>query len=130
MSFAIRTYVGQDEWGNKKCLAHMNFGNDTYMSFFGVTEEEAKTKALSWYEAERVRWGKIGLAPENVDEKHLSPIVDPWAALKPEGRGHHFVGKVWMLNKNNHKVRVDAAEQSGYEAKGYKLGGPRSTWKE
>lgn len=133
MSYSITTYKAEVELSNRQYLSHMNLGNDLFISFFGSTKEEAEAKARSWYEAEARRWGKIETPSARVvaptSEKPLAN--DGWgSAFKPDARGTHFAGKIWMLNSQNHKVRVDASEQAKYEAEGYVKGGPRSTWKD
>jgi hypothetical protein len=132
MSYVIRTYEGQDEWGSKKFLAHMNLGNDIYMSFFGSSASEAEGKARSWYDRERARWGKL-----DTSEEPAKPAASGWgkgAGWNSPGpidkRGAGFAGKVWMFNRENHRVRVTASEQALWEVKGYRKGGPRSVWKD
>lgn len=144
-TYYIRSYEGQDEWVNKKWLAHMNLGNDVYMSFFGSTKKEAEDRARAWYETETARYNRIDksqvvTAPVDetnkewsnswndkivdADEKHLKEIKII------NNKGHHFAGKVWMVkilaDGTKDKKRIDPSEQSSYEANGYVRGGPRS----
>lgn len=131
-SFAIRTYEGKDEWGSKKYLAHMNLGNDIYMTFFGASVKDAEARARNWYEEETKRWKRIDKS-EPVEKSEASD--DGWGDTggwsKPaDGRGQHFAGKIWMIkvmdDGTKDKKRVDPSEQSKYEADGYFRGGPRS----
>lgn len=120
MPYVIRSYKGQDEWGGDTWLAHMNLGNDIYMSFFGATKDAAETRAREWYETEKKRWERIDPSSKSVAE-----TGEGWT--KPEGRGQHFVGKIWMVNKSTgDKKRIDPTEQTLYEGRGYVRGGPRS----
>jgi hypothetical protein len=150
MSYYIRSYEGQDEWVSKKWLAHMNLGNDIYMSFFGATKKEAEEKARHWYEKEQTYfkriykpdvppvapikvmnddgWGNGAVAWGAVDASEVKPVDNSWGE-PTTGRGHHFAGKVWMVGMKDgvkHKTRVDQSEVAAYEANGYKKGGPRS----
>lgn len=56
MPYVIRCYEGQDEWGAKKWLAHLNLGNDVYMSFLRGSKKEAEDAAREWYEHESKRF--------------------------------------------------------------------------
>lgn len=140
MPYTIRSYEGQDDWGNDKWLAHMNLGSHIYMSFFGPTKEAAETRARDWYEKERKRLGKqdtsekkwseddwIKTDPKPVDNAgwgNAQPISnDDWGQPKI----HALAGKVWMVNRaTNHKTRIDPSEVDSYIANGYVRGGPRS----
>ena len=133
-SFAIRTYEGKDEWGSKKYLAHMNLGNDLYMSFFGATAKEAEERARNWYATETAKYKRIDKSePEaKADEKFMEGSQwgnSDWS--KPaDGRGQHFAGKIWMVKHmadgTKDKKRVDPSELSKYIELGYIKGGPRS----
>lgn len=46
------------------------------------------------------------------------------------GSEHGMAGKVWMINKDNHRIRVAPNEIYAYEDAGYVRGGPRSVWKD
>lgn len=126
MPYVIRSYRGQDEWGGDTWLAHMNLGNDIYMSFFGATKDAAETRARDWYETEKKRWERIDPSSKSVGEANAGwGNSDGWT--KPDGRGQHFVGKIWMVNKSTgDKKRIDPTEQTLYEGRGYVRGGPRS----
>lgn len=150
MSYYIRCYEGQDEWGAKKWLAHMNLGNDIYMSFFGHTKKEAEDKGHAWYAKESARFKHMDSSQMDSKPKAAPVVVmnnnDGWGSegwggtaqvvaehngwpneQTATGRGHHFAGKVWMVNKTTgDKKRIDPSEQSTYEANGYVRGGPRS----
>lgn len=129
-SFAIRTYEGKDEWGSKKYLAHMNLGNDIYMSFFGGTAKEAEDRARNWYATETAKYKRIDNSePEEKPEASNDGWGNADGWTKPvDGRGKHFIGKVWMVKHGpeKHKVRIDQSQVSEYEAQGYVRGGPRS----
>ncbi len=131
-SFAIRTYEGKDEWGSKKYLAHMNLGNDLYMSFFGATAKEAEERARNWYAVEAAKYKRIDTSEP---EAKFEASNDGWGNSdgwsKPtDGRGQHFAGKIWMVkymsDGTKDKKRVDPSEQTVYESNGYVRGGPRS----
>lgn len=131
-SFAIRTYEGKDEWGSKKYLAHMNLGNDLYMSFFGATAKEAEERARNWYATETAKYKRID---KSEPEAKFEASNDGWGNSdgwsKPaDGRGQHFAGKIWMVKHmadgTKDKKRVDPSEQAVYESNGYVRGGPRS----
>jgi len=151
MSYAIRSYEGQDEWVSKKWLAHMNLGNDVYMSFFGATQKEAEEKARAWYEKEQAHFRKIYVPdgpvkvktndddenislndslvyPERVDDSKYTSWGSSWS--KPADGRSLLAGKIWMVkiaaDGSKDKKRVDPSEQSKYEADGYFRGGPRS----
>lgn len=131
-SFAIRTYEGKDEWGSKKYLAHMNLGNDLYMTFFGASVKDAEARARNWYEEETKRWKRIDKSQPEVTGDEPAEASNDWGSWsKPvDGRGQHFAGKIWMIkvmaDGTKDKKRVDPSEQSKYEADGYFRGGPRS----
>ena len=129
-SFAIRTYEGKDEWGSKKYLAHMNLGNDIYMTFFGANVKEAEERARNWYATEKARCNRIDTSePEAKSEASDGGWGDNNDWSKPvDGRGKHFIGKVWMVKHGpeKHKVRIDQSQVAEYEAQGYVRGGPRS----
>jgi len=129
MPYAIRCYEGQDDWVSRKWLAHMNLGNDVYMSFFGPTKKEAEEKARAWYEKEKARFEKIYVpdkpktAPVQVmgeqgnagwgsgwnDSSNTIDAMGAWPNPNAVGvndgivtatnRGHHFAGKVWMVKQ-------------------------------
>jgi hypothetical protein len=139
-SYYIRCYEGNDEWVSKKWLAHMNLGNDIYMSFFGATKKEAEERARAWYEKELKYQKRIDTS---VKEEAFVNTGDPsdWGSFKsgmsgPVGgkmtdtRGSHLAGKIWMVkiaaDGTKDKKRVDPSEQAVYEANGYFRGGPRS----
>ena len=101
-------------------LAHMDLGNDTYMSFFGPTAEAAQKRANDWYANERQRQARI----VGTSEPNVTTIAN---ITRGDGRGMHFAGKVWMVNRTTgHKTRVDPGAVAGLEAQGYVRGGPRS----
>lgn len=125
MPYAIRTYVGSDDWGNKKYLAHMNLGSDCYMSFFGSSTEEAEAKARGWYTEQRERYKTLDVTIE--DEKPDTNFKSSWDTPKPD---HGMVGKVWMINhKEKKRARVSADEVDTYIGMGYERGGPKSNFK-
>lgn len=102
-------------------LAMIDFGR-AYMPFFANTKDEAVAKATSFLEAEKARQLRlVGSASQVAAEPENRTSVNPG------GRGLHFAGKVWMLNRQTgHKVRVDPLAVAGFEATGYVRGGPRS----
>lgn len=85
----------------------------------GETEEIAKSKALALYESEREKW--------EAREGAAKPKNEPAVKSEGLGRGAHFLGKVWMINKTTgDKKRVSKDEVAQYEWAGYIRGGPRS----
>lgn len=152
MPYVIRCYEGQDEWGAKKWLAHLNLGNDVYMSFLRGSKKEAEDAARNWYEAESKRFKHLDSS--NMDDKPASVKVmntnDGWGngsqwteedlknppvvTFSDIGeikvtKEHHFAGKVWMVGMKDgqkHKTRVDQSEVDKYIEMGYQKGGPRS----
>ena len=155
MPYVIRCYEGQDEWGAKKWLAHLNLGNDVYMSFLRGSKKEAEDAARNWYEAESKRFKHLDSS--NMDDKPASVKLlggpDNFTVPKNDGltwndwntksdnfwgndpngsrpeKEHHFAGKVWMVKGegwDKQKKRVDKSEVEALEADGWKRGGPRS----
>lgn len=90
--------------------------------FFGATEDEAKLKARKWV-------GEVSSVEYRERMAELKP-----ADIKPEtsdnegaGRGKHFAGKVWLLNRaTGHKCRVEPDQVEGLMQNGYVKAGPRS----
>lgn len=118
----ITTYQSGKADVSKRWLAHMNLGGDIYMSFFGPSEQIAMDKANSWYEAEKARQDRLCKPSED----HYKGTT---LAEKPsmQGRGHHFSGKLWVINRSTHHLcRIEPQELQSYEANGYVRGGPRS----
>ncbi len=119
-----------EQAGPKKFLAHVNLGNDIYMSFFGAYQVQAVERAEAWYARERahqlVLEAGVDRASANLEKR--TGINPSGSGLNPGGgRGAHFIGKVWMIHQvTRAKVRVPAGEVAGMEATGYVRGGPRS----
>lgn len=89
-------------------------GNYWGVRFNGSTEEEAVSKAINLWNAERAKWTK------------RDGVADPWVDVKAEQQ-HHFANKVWMFNRETgDRKRVALTEISLYEKNGYIRGGPRS----
>lgn len=130
MSYVIRCYEGQDEWGSKKWLAHLNLGNDLFMSFLRGTKKEAESAAREWYERESKRFKhQDSCGMDSAPKMPTWGNNDGWSnASREPTKGHHgMTGKIWMVNKaTNDKKRIDPSEQAVYEANGYVRGGPRS----
>lgn len=145
MPYVIRCYEGQDEWGAKKWLAHLNLGNDVYMSFLRGSKKEAEDAARNWYEAESKRFKHLDSL--NMDDKPAPVKVlndggwgevvntksDNFWGNDPNGsrpeKEHHFAGKVWMVKGEGwekQKKRVDKSEVENYLKDGWVRGGPRS----
>lgn len=143
MPYAIRCYEGQDEWGAKKWLAHLNLGNDIYMSFLRGSKKDAEDAARAWYEAESKRFKHLDSS--NMDDKPV-PVkvmndsgwgdINPWSTATGQDiwnnqltKEHHFAGKVWMVKGEGwekQKKRVDKSEVENYLKDGWVKGGPRS----
>lgn len=145
MPYVIRCYEGQDEWGAKKWLAHLNLGNDVYMSFLRGSKKEAENAARNWYESESKRFKHLDSS--NMDDKPAPVKVlndggwgevvntksDNFLGNDPNGsrpeKEHHFAGKVWMVKGEGwekQKKRVDKSEVENYLKDGWVRGGPRS----
>ena len=145
MPYVIRCYEGQDEWGAKKWLAHLNLGNDVYMSFLRGSKKEADDAARNWYESESKRFKHLDSS--NMDDKPAPVKVlndggwgevvntksDNFWGNDPNGsrpeKEHHFAGKVWMVKGEGwekQKKRVDKSEVENYLKDGWVKGGPRS----
>lgn len=145
MPYVIRCYEGQDEWGAKKWLAHLNLGNDVYMSFLRGSKKEAEDAARNWYESESKRFKHLDSS--NMDDKPAPVKVlndsgwgevvntksDNFWGNDPNGsrpeKEHHFAGKVWMVKGEGwekQKKRVDKSEVENYLKDGWVKGGPRS----
>lgn len=117
----IITYQSSTAEPVKRWLAHMNLGGDIYMSFFGTSEQAAINRANAWYEAEKTRQARLG-GYEAPEIKGTTLVEKPTG-----GRGHHFSGKVWVINRSTHDLkRIEPSELQSYEANGYVRGGPRS----
>jgi hypothetical protein len=146
MPYIIRSYEGQDDWGNRKWLAHLDMGDGDFVGFFGSTKAEAENEARAWYEqftnakpkanealknlinsTAEAGWGSVGWGKPSESEWGKNSNIE-WR--NPEATEHGMTGKVWMINKDNHRVRIAADQVDEYTAKGYVQGGPRSVWKE
>lgn len=132
MVFVIRSYEGNDEWVSKKWLAHMNLGNDVYMSFFGATKVEAEDKARLWYEREKSRIERQYVPDGQVKVAVKSDWNAGWGNALNAGNDwgnteHKMAGKVWMLNRSTgDRARIEQNEVAKYEQNGYIKAGPRS----
>lgn len=98
-------------------IAYIVLPNGEYwgVRFEGSTKRIATTKALRLWESERAKYAKLDSSPNE--------------SVKPmqSSRGHHFAGKVWVINRATHDLkRVGQDELAAYEANGYVCGGPRS----
>ena len=98
-------------------------GNQWMVRFTGETEAIAKSKAIQFYEAERAKYKHPEAEQTKVDDNSFT-TSNPWPA--PQGRGHHFAGKAWLIHKvTREKIRVPQEEVSKYLNE-YERGGPRS----
>lgn len=95
MPYIIRCYEGQDEWVSKKWLAHLNLGNDIYISFFGATKAEAEAKGHAWYEKEKKYSEKIDTSRKEPKVK----VIDEWRSVPVD---------VWNTLIDDNKSIVDA----------------------
>ena len=96
-----------------KCVGYVVLPSGEYwgVRFDGQTEEVVRVKALRVWAQEQAKWAKL----------------EPETVATPRKSAHHFVGKVWMINRIIHDLkRVEQSEVAGYEAMGYQRGGPRS----
>lgn len=138
MPYVIRSYHGQEEWGSKQWIAHMNLGNDLFMSFFGGTKEEAEKNARNWYDTESKRWGKIDNTktvsePVEANDGWGKQAPSDWGSPSPSlpsGSEHGMVGKVWLINHAQQKrLRVNPNEVDGYLSQGFEKGGPKTAFR-
>lgn len=90
-------------------------GQNWQVRFSGSDEQSVIANAKTVYVAERAKQTK------------LRGSLDSETNDKPALSGHHFSGKVWVINKTIHDLkRIEPHELAGYEANGYVRGGPRS----
>lgn len=128
MSYVIRCYEGEDQWGSKKWLAHLNLGNDLFMSFLRGTKKEAEDAARDWYERESKRFkhqDSCNMDGEGKKEDGCGdvPASNGWGS----SGDHKMIGKVWMLNRTTgERTRIDGGLVAEYEGKGFVKAGPRS----
>lgn len=95
-------------------------GNRWLVSFSGSEEASVIAKAQSFYRKEKERLDNLyGKSDIEVDKSANH--------VKGSGRGAHFAGKVWVVNRQLHDLkRIPESELADYEARGYVRGGPRS----
>ena len=108
----IVTYHSVNSKPHEAWLAYivLSTGEQWLVRCVGHTEEEAKTRAQALWEKEQARYATV------------NAMCEP-----SEGRGHHFAGKVWVINRETHDLRrIALSELASYEAQGYVRGGPRS----
>ena len=141
MSYVIRCYEGQDEWGSKKWLAHLNLGNDIFMSFLRGSKADAEAAARDWYERESKRFkhqdscdmdGEVKVVNSAGGWNATAPTGENWGSnsgwgTPVDGRVAAFAGKVWMLNRTTgERARIEVGLVAEYEGKGFIKAGPRS----
>lgn len=102
-------------------------GNQLLVRSEGHTEDEAKQRAIAWYEKEKARQERLYRA----ELEENKPVDDDGWTSNPggvgSGKGQVFVGKLWMLNRTTgQRARIEPSELQSYEAQGYVRGGPRS----
>lgn len=118
-------------------LAQLDLGRNVFMSFFGETKVEAREKAQTWYDNEVARQRRLeaGCHSNTAIAANVAKIANNVAkaivaAIPSEGRGSHFGGSAWIINKANERRRVPETEAATLLASGqWQRGGPRSTWK-
>lgn len=95
-------------------------GNQWQVRFSSNSEAAVIAKATALYRKEKERLNNLyGKSDIEVDK--------PANHVKSSGRGAHFAGKVWVVNRQLHDLkRIEASELASYEARGYVRGGPRS----
>lgn len=85
----------------------------------GHSELEAKTKAQVLWDKEQKKYAKANEMADCLIAAGHDKLL--------EGRGRHFAGKVWVINRAMHDLkRIDPNELDSYLANGYVRGGPRS----
>lgn len=117
----VVTYHSTNAKPNEQWAAFLvsSSGDQLPMKFTGKDEQTVKTRAVEWFKAEKVR--QTALLGEAVNEAHDEDIKSTG------GRGHHFAGKIWVINRQtDDKRRIEPNELAGFEAQGYVRGGPRS----
>lgn len=115
--------------GSKKFLAHVDLGNDIYMSFFGAYKLQAVERAENWYARERARQLKLeaGCPHVTATGENLTGDNSRASGLINSGKGAHLRGMAWMIHEvTREKIRVPVAEVESYVIKGYFKGGTRS----
>jgi len=113
--------------GPKKFLAHMDLGNQIYMSFFGATRAAAMQRANDFYNRERARRLRLDASAREVATTPQKLTSNsPIKPQGPSGKDGGFAGMVWVINHvTRHKLRVLPDQVAKYEANGFVRGGPR-----
>ena len=123
MSLQILTYQSTNAPAHKAWIAYPVLDGLWLVRCEAATEAAAIERAKAWYEAEKVRQARI-VGKSDDEGNDFKPAAVPSVG---SGRGLHFAGKVWMVNRETgHKCRIMPELQGSYEAKGYVRGGPRS----
>lgn len=99
-------------------------GSTWQVRFSGAEENMVIANAKATYLADKAKQARIYGNQDDEPAEH--PFNQPIKSSS-DGRGHHFTGKVWVINRITHDLkRIDPSELASYEAKGYERGGPRS----
>lgn len=89
----------------------------------GSDEADVRAKAEKWWTEERARTGSTGRAPAQVvigEGGDSQPL--PIRSARGGGRGQAVAGKIWIVNKAGHCLRVFPQEAEQYYEQGYQRG--------
>jgi hypothetical protein len=118
MQMNILTYHSEDALAHKAWIAYPCIDGLFLVRCEAATKEEAVARAEAWYAKESAKQARI---VGDSEEDHEPSTFN--RAMK----GHHFEGKVWMLNRATGKrARVMHHEVASWRGMGYVEAGPRS----
>lgn len=105
---------------NEQAFAEFQYAVNHWFQFMDVP---TRCKAIEL--TRKVALQPIGeVQHQQVVVKHVNGEPN---RFKVDGRGAHFIGKVWMIHKNTRqKIRCTKEEVAEYQAKGFERGGARS----
>jgi hypothetical protein len=113
----ILTYHSEDAPSHKAWIAYPCIDGLFLVRCEAATKEEAVARAERWYSNEQAKQDRIVGDSEQ----------EPSTFNRVMGQGHHFAGKVWVLNRETgHKTRVMPNRVNEYLDSGYVKAGPRS----
>lgn len=119
------TYFSQNATPSEAWMAYALLPNGKRWNVYatGSTEAEAVGKIVSLYESERAK-----VKPVDPWSALAKPLIDAIPEKYATGRGSHFVGKSWLINKaTREKIRVPTGDVNKYLETGeWEKGGPRS----
>ena len=115
------TYFSQNAPAGQEWLAYAVMPNGQRWMVHSVasSEAEAVQKITELYESEVEKNKPVYVQAIGRGERV--------SAVEANGRGSHFVGKVWLIHSfTRAKIRVDQSEVDKYISEGWIKGGPRS----